>query len=121
MAPPVNKKQVKLNALMFAMMLEELLSGPCTAQHLADYTGMYVLTVQRTMRAMYGRGVVHIAGWERDLAGRHTVRVFGLGAGKDAKKPIKSRTQMNRDYLARKAMSALVNMPAANDALREAA
>jgi hypothetical protein len=121
MAPPQGRKQVKLNAVMFAMMLEELLSGPCTAQHLADYTGMYVLTVQRTLRAMYRRGVVHIAGWERDLAGRMTVRVFGLGPGKDAKKQVKSRAEMNREYRARKAIAPLTTMGPANSAWAMAA
>lgn len=102
MAPPTGKKQVKLNAVMFSMMLEELLSGPCTAQTLAEYTGMYIQTVRKTLRAMHRRKVVHIAGWEKDTNGRHVIRVFGLGFGKDVKAPKKSRLEMNREYRAKK-------------------
>jgi DNA-binding IclR family transcriptional regulator len=112
MAPPIGKKQTKLNALMFAMLLEELLSGPCTAQALAEHTGMALITTQRTLRTMYRRGALHIGGWERDAAGRYTVRVFALGHGRDAKKPIKTRLQMNREYRARKSMSPLMSFAA---------
>lgn len=87
MAPPRGKYQIKLNAVMFTMMLEDLLSGPCTPQDLAEHTGMAVLTVQRTLRVMHRRGVVHIAAWGEDARGAMTLRVFALGHGKDAKKP----------------------------------
>jgi hypothetical protein len=104
MAPPQGKKQVKLNAVMFSIMLEDLLRGPCTAQEIADSSGMALLTTQKTLRAMYRRGVVHISGWELDAAGRCTVRVFALGEGKDARKPIKRRSELNRKYRANRVM-----------------
>lgn len=107
MAPPQGKKQVKLNAVMFSMLIEDLLCGPCTAQDIAEHSGMHVLTVQRTLRAMYRRKVLHIASWERDAAGRMSIRVFALGSGRDAKKPIKPRSQMNREWRARKVMKPL--------------
>jgi DNA-binding transcriptional ArsR family regulator len=113
MAPPLGSKQVKLNAVMFAMLLEELMDGPATAQTIADYTGMAPLTVNKTFRALYRRGVVHIAGWEKDLAGRMTVRVFGLGRGRDAKKPIKKRSELNRKYRLKRSMQPLTNFGAA--------
>lgn len=96
------RKLVKLGAVMFAMMIEEMMAGPCTAQDIAAHTGMCLTTVQRTLRAMYDRKVVHIAGWECDGAGRR--RVFGLGAGKDKPRPAaKSMAQIQRDYRARQA------------------
>lgn len=107
MAPPIGRKQVKLNAVMFSIMLENLLSGPCTAQEIAESTGMALLTTQKTLRAMYRRGVIHISGWEKDAANRCTVRVFKLGEGRDARKPLTSRSQMNRKYRAKKAMQPL--------------
>ena len=108
MAPPRGQYQTKLNAVMFSMMLEELLSGPTTAQGLADYTGMHLITVQRTIRAMRRRKVLHVAGWEKDVNGRYVIRVFGLGPGHDVKAPIKTRLEMNREWRARKARAALV-------------
>jgi len=102
MAPPRGKYQVKLNAVMFTMMLEELFSGPCTAQHISEATGMHTLTVQRTLRVMHRRGVVRVTGWERDSRGRYSIRVFAFGEGKDTPRPApKGRTQMSREYRAR--------------------
>lgn len=99
MAPPRGKYQVKLNAVMFAMMLEDLLAGPCTAQDIAQHTGMNILTVQRTFRQMYARKVVHISGWEQDAQSRWVIRVFSLGAGKDKKRPPpKSEAQRRREW-----------------------
>jgi transcription initiation factor IIE alpha subunit len=112
MAPPQGSKQVKLNAVMFSMMLEELLDGPATAQTIAEYTGMAQLTVNKTFRAMYRRGVVHIAGWELDQAGRMTVRVFGLGPGRDARKPIKKRSEMNQKYRRNKRLEPIAQLGA---------
>lgn len=120
MAPPTGIRQVKLNAVMFAMMLDELLTGPCTAKHISEVTGMAGLTVNRTFRAMYRRRVVHVAGWEKDAAGRHTVRVFALGPGRDAKIPKKSKAQMNRECIERKRLSLLVGAVASNDSRKAA-
>jgi hypothetical protein len=85
--PPRGKYQIKLNAVMFTMLLEELMAGPAKAQDIADYTGMSVLTVQRTLRVMHRRGVIHVAGYEIDQRGAWTLRLFALGQGKDKKKP----------------------------------
>jgi len=102
MAPPRGKYQTKLNGVMFAMMLEDLMTGPSTAQQLADYTGMSLITVQRTLRVMHRRGVVHIAAWDEDARGAKTRRSFALGHGKDARKPPPiSKAEKNRRYKAK--------------------
>ena len=104
MAPPRGKYQVKLNAVLYAEMIGELLEGPSTAQDLASHTGMHVLTVQRTLRPLYRRGLVHISGWEKDSQGRWVVRVFKFGPGKDAKRPPpKTKAQRVRETRARAA------------------
>lgn len=87
MAPPRGKYQTKLNAVMFTLMLEDLMDGPSTAQELAEHTGMSILTVQRTLRVMHRRGVIRISGWNEDTRGAWTIRAFALGRGKDAPKP----------------------------------
>jgi DNA-binding transcriptional ArsR family regulator len=108
MAPPRGKYQVKLNAVMFAELIGELMEGPCTAQDLADHTGMHLLTVQRTLRPLYRRKLVHISGWEKDAQGRHVIRVFKMGADKDAKRPPpKPRALKKREYVARKALASV--------------
>lgn len=87
MAPPRGKYQTKLNAVMFSMMLEELMAGPSKAQDIAEYTGMSIITVQRTLRVMHRRKVIHVAAWEEDARGAWTLRAFALGDKKDARKP----------------------------------
>lgn len=126
MAPPRGKYQVKLNAVMFSMMLEDLLAGPCTAQDIATHTGMNILTVQRTFRQMYARKVVHISGWEQDTQGRWVIRVFSLGAGIDKKRPPKkTEAQRRKEWRERSAARELggamyAGLVAANDSRRAA-
>ena len=106
MAPPRGKEQVKLNAVMFAEMLGELIAGPCTAQDMAEATGMHILTVQRTMRPMLRRGLVHVCGYEQDSQGRWVIRVFKFGAGKDAKRPPpKTRAQKRKEDRAKRVLA----------------
>jgi biotin operon repressor len=96
MAPPKGKPQVKLNAALFAMAIEELMTGPTTAQTIADITGMGQVTVWHLIRALRKRGVVHIDSYEADSQGRQMVRVFALGHGEDAKRPPTKRNEKTR-------------------------
>jgi biotin operon repressor len=96
MAPPKGKPQVKLNAALFAMAIEELMTGPTTAQTIADITGMGQVTVWHLIRALRKRGVVHIDSYEADTNGRQMVRVFALGHGEDAKRPPTKRNEKTR-------------------------
>jgi DNA-binding MarR family transcriptional regulator len=122
MAPPRGQYQIKLNAVMFTMMLEEMLEGPSTAQNLAEHTGMSLITVQRTLRVMHRRGLVYISGWEKDSTSRWAVRVFTFGKGKDAKRPPpKPRAQKSREHRAKTRLDYLKNLGAANDSGRKAA
>jgi DNA-binding IclR family transcriptional regulator len=100
---PKGKKQIKLNALMLAMLLEELVAGPCTAQALAEHTGLGLITIQRFFRALKARDLIHIAGWEKDVNGRYVIRVFGFGSGTDVRCPKKRRTVTQREYRQRQA------------------
>jgi hypothetical protein len=102
MAPPRGQYQTKLNAVMFTMMIEELLSGPCTAKTIAEYTGMAVITVQRTLRVMHRRKIVHISGYEQDATRRWVIRVFSFGNARDAKRPPpRDKNDRQRDRRAR--------------------
>lgn len=92
------KRQTRLSYDTFASILEEFLSGPATATALVQASGMTHRYVNRLLRAMYARKIIHISGYERDALGRSGTKVYALGAGKDAKKQAKSRVEMNRDY-----------------------
>lgn len=102
MAPPRGKPQIKLNATMFVLLLEELVSGPCSAQHLADHTGLGVVTVQRVLRHMRAKHLARIAAWEKDANGRYQIRIFAFGEGRDAKRPPpKKKNDSLREWRAR--------------------
>lgn len=108
------KPQVKLSRDSFADILAEMLSGPCTSTALADASGMGHRYVNRLMKTLHGKGVVHIAGWEKDSLGRQGMRtVWALGHGRDAKreKATKPRAQVQRDYRARQQMAPLKGTP----------
>lgn len=96
-------KQVRLNHLTFTLLLEELLSGPTTVPSLVEHCGMSHRYICQLLRTMHAKKVVHVSGWEKDSIGRVGVKVFALGAGKDAPRPRKPRAEVNRDYRMREA------------------
>jgi hypothetical protein len=96
MAPPIGKKQVKLNAALLAMMLQELVAGPCTGPQLAEHTGMSTITVYHTLRALHRKHLVHIAAWDTDTQGRKSVRAFAFGEGKDVPRPRAKRARVSK-------------------------
>jgi hypothetical protein len=103
--------QARLNADKFAAVLEEFLSGPCTAQTLADSAGMSYRYTMRLVRTMHKRGVIHISAWEKDSIGRVAVRVYALGHGTNARKPAKPREKVNRDYRTKQQRDPLKGTP----------
>lgn len=119
----MKKPTVRASYLSFALLLEELLSGPSTAKALADHTGMGHRYMCRLLATLYSKKVIHISGWERDALGRAGVRVYALGQGKDAKKPLKTRQAINRDHRRKVSRDPLKGTPfygltAANEARR---
>lgn len=76
--------------------------GPASARSLAGISDLHIVTVYDLLRALHSYKVVHIAAWEKDSRGRDAIAVFALGPGDDAKRQTKSRTQIARDYRARK-------------------
>lgn len=122
----MKKEQARLNYLAFTGFIEELVSGPSTSAALTEVTGLHFRTVNRLLRLMHERKLIHVSGWEKDALGRIGVRVYSFGAGKDAKRPNKPREQVNRDYRERAANAPLKGTPfygliAANDGKRRAA
>jgi hypothetical protein len=107
----MKKQQIRLSYLTFAMLLEELMSGPCTAKHLSEHTGMGHRYMCRLIDALHTKKLVHIASWEKDAIGRIGVRVYGLGHGTDAPRKTKPRKLVNKEHRARSARSVLAGTP----------
>jgi predicted ArsR family transcriptional regulator len=53
---------------------------------LAEATGLHCVTVQQYMRELRRADAAHISAWEKDSRGRDVIKVYKLGAGKDAKR-----------------------------------
>lgn len=92
----------KINHLSVAKMLAYLIEVPATPNELAEHTGLHPKTTRKYMHALHDEGVAHISGWEPDSQGKPRTPVYTFGSGKDAKKPIKSKTLANQQWRARK-------------------
>lgn len=79
-------KQIKMGAYSYAQLLKYMTEGVYTCYELAEYTGLHIVTVYQYTREIHAAGVAHIAHFEPDARGRHNIKVFKLGAGKDAKR-----------------------------------
>ena len=97
---PGSRRGHKVNAMSFSIMCKLLMDGTHTCYELAEETGLHVLTIYDWTREMHRQGVVHICMWEGE--GRSSTRIFKLGEGKDAPRPIKHRSKVHAEYRARK-------------------
>jgi predicted ArsR family transcriptional regulator len=76
----------KINAVTQARLIKLLLEGVYTCDQLAEETGLHVVTVYQYTRELHRFGAAHIASWEKDSRGRDVIKVYKLGAGRDAKR-----------------------------------
>lgn len=106
------RSKTRMNALSFTLVVEELMSGPCTSDALAEASGLERKTIYLLLRTMYEHKVVHIASYEKDTIGRMARKVYGLGAGKDAKKPTKTGAEACREWRKRQKVNAVASMMA---------
>lgn len=88
MRPPNNKGKhiTKVNALTQAKLIKLLLDGTRSCQELADETGLHYVTVLDYTRYLHREGAAYIVEYQQDTLGRDSIKVFKLGAGKDAKR-----------------------------------
>lgn len=121
MTEPIKRTRTRLNAVMFALFMDELVSGPCTLPGLIEATGLHRTTVRGVLKALHARKLVHRSSWDRDARGAPSIAVWSWGAGKDAKRPVKTQATVNREWRARQALRAFAGALASNDEQRAAA
>ena len=92
------KKVIRVNAIAIAEMLKAAQEGIYTSWELVEITGLTINTVRGYMNVFHKAGIIHICDWEEDARGNRTRKVYKLGAGKDAKKPKLSQSEVNRRY-----------------------
>jgi hypothetical protein len=112
MTAPFKTGKTRLNAALYAMFLQELVAGPCTLPGLIEVTGLHLKTVRGLLKALHGKKLIHVSGWDNDARGAQTIAVWTWGAGRDAKRPTKTQAQVCRDWRSRQAMTAMVNASA---------
>ena len=103
-------RAVRLGPLSVAKIMRALLDGPCSMPELQHTSGLSMNTLHGYMRALRKEGVVHISGWEKDATGRDSLRVFKLGAGKDAPRRRKPKAQVARECRKRKQEAMLLKL-----------
>lgn len=103
------KPKNRLNAVLYATLLAELVAGPTTRQELIDHTGLSRQTILSLVRALHERGLIHVASWEKDGRGKHSIASFQFGSGRDAKRPPPlTAVEVQRAARARKVAAASV-------------
>ena len=103
---PGSRRGHKVNAMTFSILVKLLYDGTRTCYELAEDTGLHVLTVYDWTREMHRQGIIHICMWEGE--GRSSVRIFKMGPGKDAPRPIKDRSRIHAEYRARQKAAQLL-------------
>jgi len=80
------RKLIKVNAMAYAQLVKAMLPGELTCQELAEETGLHLVTVYQYTRELHAAGAAHIARFEPDARGRHIIKIYKIGAGRDAKR-----------------------------------
>ena len=105
------KGRLRVTALTNALLIRELMNGPCTAPEPVQVTGLGARTVTTYMLALYRQRCVRIAAWERDSSGKQSIRCFAFGDAPDAKKvPTAREVGQVRAAARRKSFSILTHM-----------
>jgi hypothetical protein len=101
------RKQIKVNAMSFAILVREMLAAELTCEELAEQTGLHYVTVLHYTREMHKAGSAYIAAWRMNHLKQYVLKVYGVGSRADVDKPRKAmtpaqRTQKYRAKLKRK-------------------
>lgn len=86
------------HAIAFAVVVRELLTGPCTARELAEETGMRHETVLGWIRALKRYRAIHVSSWVEDSAGRRGTAAYSLGDKPDAARRPMEPIDIKRRY-----------------------
>lgn len=95
------KAMVKINSYTTAKLVAEMIPGVLTCAELAEETGLHYVTVLNYTRTMHKVGAAYISKWDADIRGRHNVKIYKIGAAKDARKPKLTGAQRSAAYRAK--------------------
>ena len=101
------RRIIKINAISQARLIALLLEGIYTCRELAEETGLHYVTVLQYTRELHRAGAAHIARWEKDERGRDNLKIYRIGAGKDARRQRLTAAQRQARCRAKKKLRAL--------------
>jgi hypothetical protein len=78
---------MKISALTYANLCAAMIDGTMNCAELAEETGLHYVTVLEYTRYLHRAGAVHICRWDADTRGRHLVKIYKLGPGRNATRP----------------------------------
>lgn len=84
-----------------AQLIKLLMEGAYNCKELAELTGLHYVTVLQYTRELHKVGAAHIVRWETDERGREAVKVYKLGAGRDARRSRMTEAQRQARYRAK--------------------
>jgi predicted ArsR family transcriptional regulator len=105
---------IKVNAMCQAQLVKLLLEGTHTCYELAQATGLHYVTVLHYCRELHKAGAAHIAMWEKDSRGRDLLKVYKLGAGKDAKRRKMTQAERQKKYREKKKHAQMLQVTTGN-------
>ena len=108
----MTKRQIKINAITQAQLIKLLLEGIYSCRELAEHSGLHYVTVLQYTRELHRVGAAHISSWEKDDRGRDAIKVYKLGAGKDAKRQRMTQAERQQKRRAKKRMAEVIHMTA---------
>jgi hypothetical protein len=104
------RRLIKINAILQAQLIKLLLEDEYSCEELAQETGLNYITVLQYTRELHRAGAAHIVRYEKDRLGRDSIKVYKLGAGKDAKRARLSPAQRQQRQRDRKKMATLLGL-----------
>lgn len=94
---------VNMTAVSYALMVKNLTHGDMSCEELAEVTGLHSETIYAYTRELHKVGAIYIAKYDKDTLGRHTIKVYKLGAGVDAPRSPLTYAQKKARVRAKKA------------------
>ena len=106
----MTRRVVKINAILQAQLIKLLLEGEYSCEELAHETGLHYVTVLQYTRELHRAGAARIVRYDKDSRDRDSIKVYKLGAGKDAKRSKLTAAQRQQRVRSRKKMAALLGL-----------
>ena len=98
-----------INVIAVAKMIGAISEESQSLATLIKLTGLHHQTIMRWLRELKKNNAVHIEYWAEDPFGRRSIRMWKLGAGDNAPRPLLTDQERRRRYRSKLKGRALLN------------